>query len=780
MKDPAGFVRIEMLGKAPIYMTIPQPGVMATPRKLWKPSEVRDFLAEQQGKGMYLGVCVQDFDFTKRGVKRKSRAKKDGKQPEKLAKMSEVFDSSVLSEEEKDDDEEPARTAGGSKFNAANLLRAGVKLDHKAVLQEAAGILDNLRLLKEDPQFEAAKLAELKIQLDNETTLAGMVDVLGGCEEALLQMGRVIEDRALEEMLSLSSTEGPLPLKDWPNNLKNNWFSDVARFGVIHSPLTMSFILRLVVKEKQNNITPRNVVDISTIYAQLAYQVDKTNSSLAKLNTLQLKMDNMSDEGIDAQAKMGLAQTARSLRNMRDQMAEVQDDLLVEQSGDNPDTFTLDNCDQKQEHTTVEYLERERQDTRHLPIDSMPPEEVAKLFSISQLTMENPELVEEKSQLDKVLAIGMGRLLAERRPGTAGKLKSFLKEHHQHKWSHLPVKEALITLLSPHYYQETVISQMIQLAETLQKEKLMRLKKQRANDLAFHDALEEVYKEVAPTETTEAKTKRLDAEHVVEMTVLEHGEPVGHGDLLTFQKFLAATLMRVGSVRAVDRLAYLGIFRMELFHMCMSKDAQDIKSAMPDTKDLVSEGSLGNAAATIGINGWFSNQKKKVVKCGNYERHSQHLREWQTSLFLNLYDNYMMVNKTSMDAVVDSNTAEKFVLDMLLEAGALWYWNPNYDDPQKEFHCSLFRGSRDQVIRLCLGTVFRQSEKENDSVALRALRRVMVPYFLNKSKSQTSKYGRYTLLDLIVFLSSSERSQTRMEHMETVNPSGTRGGGMFR
>ena len=56
----------------------------------------------------------------------------------------------------------------------------------------------------------------------------------------------------------------------------------------------------------------------------------------------------------------------------------------------------------------------------------------------------------------------------------------------------------------------------------------------------------------------------------------------------------------------------------------------------------------------------------------------------------------------------------------------------------------------------------------------------MVPYFRNKSREATSLYARYTLIDLVMELSSSERTRARMNHLVCVNPSGSRGGFMFR
>lgn len=201
---------------------------------------------------------------------------------------------------------------------------------------------------------------------------------------------------------------------------------------------------------------------------------------------------------------------------------------------------------------------------------------------------------------------------------------------------------------------------------------------------------------------------------------------------------------------------------------------------MPDRNKVGDKGSLGHAAATMGINGWFSNDKKKIVKVGNYERHHQHNEAWQTAQLLNLYDNYIKVKPGALAMIKSEETAVQFIQEMLLHFGALWYWDPDFHDPQLDFKCDSFLTSREAVIRLTLDLTFQQCERENDAVGLRALRRVMIPVFLLKSKAQTSKYARYTLMDLVVELSSSERSQVRMEHLVTVNPSGTRGGGMFR
>ena len=621
---------------------------------------------------------------------------------------------------------------------------------------------------------------------------------LGTCEEALQQMGRVVEDRLLEELLSLSRSEGVLPLSDWPNNINKNWFSDVVHFAHAHSPVTLSFILRITKKDIESNVSPADVVNIATIYAQMAHLVDQSNNVLAKMNTIQLKMEGCTDEGINALAKLNLTQTARNLRNLRDDFAEVAEKLLEEETKEFPDQKTLDNCDQKGANTTVEYRETEMEDTTNLNTDGMAPEEVAKLFTPELITMTEKDLESELKEYGRVMAIAVGRKIGINRPNTP-QLEKFLPEHHTHKWSNLPIRPAKITLVPPHYFKETVISETIQMAVELQREFLDLIKKQQPNNLQFAKDLEHIYRAVVEEEEQEDKSNREQAEFRVQLVCKLHGENIMHGDLLTFQKFRQAELMRVSSVRAVDRLEYIGIFRMQLFHLVMSKTCQvllssclrplasllmispqDIKACMPDRNKVGDKGSLGHAAAVMGINGWFSNDKKKVVRCGNFERHQQHNEAWQMAQLLNMFDNFFMLNPDSVAEIKSEETAVLFIQNMLLHYGALWYWDPKFVDPQTDFKCDAFLASRDAVIRLVIDLTFEQCERENDAVVLRALRRVMIPMFLMKSKAQTSKYARYTLMDLVIELSASERSQVRMEHLVTTNPSGTRGGGMFR
>ena len=186
---------------------------------------------------------------------------------------------------------------------------------------------------------------------------------------------------------------------------------------------------------------------------------------------------------------------------------------------------------------------------------------------------------------------------------------------------------------------------------------------------------------------------------------------------------------------------------------------------------------------------WFSaltrvkvtNKAKDIKKNDStFERHDQFLAEVQIGYVLNMFDNHMMENKDKLDAVKSFESAVTFVLDMLDAYDIQLYYDPQKELPEMEVD-DMYVYCRDMVTRYLLSLVYDVCEEEGDAEGLRALRRIMVCYFLAKSpERQDSKYAAFTLIDLIVELSSSERTRKRMDLYCVINPSGSKGGGLFR
>lgn len=245
----------------------------------------------------------------------------------------------------------PSCDPTSSRFDVRNLLTEGVKVNHLKDLKSAARMLDELRSANDDGVEENLDLVEMKLNLSTSKTIEEMVSKLGTSEEALRAMASVVENRVLEELLTLSSGESKIPLSEWPNSLKENFFCEVVKLATRKSPVTLSFLLRLVVKDRAANVEPAHVVSVATVFAHLAQLVDRSNNALQKINSLHLKMENTTDDGIDSLAPLGLTVTARHLRALRDDLAEVSDTLHLEETRFMPEQSTIDNCDTKGHHS---------------------------------------------------------------------------------------------------------------------------------------------------------------------------------------------------------------------------------------------------------------------------------------------------------------------------------------------------------------------------------------------------------------------------------------------
>lgn len=258
MEDPPGFVRVETAEERVHYLTIP--GAGKTPRRLNNRAQAKSYL-EKEGIS---DVAPTDFDFTKRKRRAGPSKPPDEAGGGKQRRLSDIFDedndvaggSGLGVGNDGGADGNPLPQAS-SRFNLQNLVRTGVKLDHKKALEQTAAMLDTFRLRENEPEFEDARLAMLKLDLDSASSLEEMVATIGTSEEGLQAMARRVEDHCFQELISLSAREGPLPLADWPNSTSENWFSEVVKFGLRNSPVSLSMILRMAVKDLDTNVQPR-------------------------------------------------------------------------------------------------------------------------------------------------------------------------------------------------------------------------------------------------------------------------------------------------------------------------------------------------------------------------------------------------------------------------------------------------------------------------------------------------------------------------------------------
>ena len=107
-----------------------------------------------------------------------------------------------------------------------------------------------------------------------------------------------------------------------------------------------------------------------------------------------------------------------------------------------------------------------------------------------------------------------------------------------------------------------------------------------------------------------------------------------------------------------------------------------------------------------------------------------------------------------------------------------FYERDNYD--QKNVFDDALSSCRDIGGRTVLSLIADKVEHEGDGLGIRAVRKVMMPYMLNKKLAQTSKYARALLFNMVYFMGESERTKARIDLLSTCNPSGVAGTGLAR
>ena len=718
------------------------------PIKLNSLQKVHQFLEKEKLLGK---VSLDSFDFKKpvcarRGAQSLGSTAKVKKVPQPPAR-SDVF---AESDDEQDVDEQ--QTAG--KFNLQNMLKSRcTKADHEKALKETGALLESLRFETAAPELEPSQFESLQNDLRKATSVKALVETLGTCDMAVQELAKLTERKCLEELLTLSSVEGPLPLSEWPVNLSTNWYAEVVKFAASHSPVTLSLLLKLVITDPAHGVSPENIFTLASIYAQLAKEVDKKNNALCMIQALSLKMDGLSDKGINSQAKLSLSADARTLRYKRDELAEVQTSLITEECKSFPYQVTLDNCNTQKTDCIVAYSQSETVDTSHLDSEGLNMEDTLRLFQPSIFMLNTSEHRQEFNHLQYVLMLALGRELATLLPDQVGHWQQVLPEHHDHPQSNLPPLKAQITILPPMHYRETEHKDMIAMAMELQMERLRLLLQIYPDNVQLSEDFDRIQLEITGEEAPDEKVEREAAEQRVKHVLLQHGELISHGDLLTFQRVRQAIMMQADEVRALDRLDFIGLFRLQIFHLTMSKVCTDIISAMPNVNKVEEKGSLANVAALLGDLGWFCNKKKQIVRGDNFERHAQTLKAYQLALLQNMFENHIKNAGVDLSAIKTEKQVLETLANMMESFGAYWYWDVDAEDPLADRDCGLFKASRDQVVRLALGLAFRQAQHENDALALRALRRVMIVYFA--ASTSKSKYALYTLHDMVGFCEES-------------------------
>ena len=748
-----GWQRYEVVGQRPYYKT-------PVPRTVIRSAAIlKDFLKKEQEVGRMREIEISSFSFKRRlGIKNKDVVSSSGN-------VMSVTNYTNTLEAEAEGETLPEHR------DVVDLLtrETGKIVDHRKLLSNTSREIDTFR--SKNGSYHASETFEvLKEKLSSASDLRDIVAFLNKDQDATEAVTAMLSDMYLAEICQIDTKKGPLV--EFPSSVNENVYCKIVEQGMLCCPHLITMIINLVVK-KGEPVLPSHVLKIATMFSSLCHLVNHDLDALVKIRSLTMQVDGLNNQGLNILSDCGLTQCARSLSNHRDAFADVGRAVVDNTAINFPFQSLLDNCDINREHLTVEVIEKECIDTSHLPTVAKSKEEALALFSKEQVLLGSDQNQSELEHFRYVVGVAVGRVLVSRR-SNAKVLAKHLPSHHIHRHSDKNLSPALTFILKPYPYQETKNPDMIKLMIRIQRSYLQTVGRCMKEGSDYQQKLELLEDVDADPE------EREEAEKYVMEVAMRYGEWLGGGDLLTVKMVQEAKVLMSGSATAFGRLEFLGPFRLQLLHMKMKKICQDYAVCMKSEINYDDKISLPWLAALTRVK--VSNKGKDIKKNDStFEKHDQFIAAVQTAYLGNMFDNYVSKNPTLLDQVTTTAGAIDFVLNMLSDFNIELYYDPSKPvKAREEGEDDMFDYCKEMVERFVLSLVFDVCEEESDAEGLRALRRIMIPYFLAQKPKQDSKYASFTLIDLVVELSASERSRERMDSYVTVNPSGTPGGGLFR
>ena len=298
------------------------------------------------------------------------------------------------------------------------------------------------------------------------------------------------------------------------------------------------------------------------------------------------------------------------------------------------------------------------------------------MFKKELILMGSEENRAELEHLQYVIALSAFKVIAKGRPAVSSLLK-LIPSHHTHDNSKKKLVPALTFIIKPYPYQETRNPDTIKLLVRIQRQFLRRVALSKENDPVFLGLL----KDLEDPDISEDDRKK--SEKLVMDAVLEYGEWIGHGDLLTVKMVLEAKKAMSNSSTAFGQLAFLGPFRIQLLHMKMRKISQDYGQCMPNLINFDDVVTLPWCAALCRFQ--VSNKGKDIKKNDStFEKHDQFLAAVQASYLMNMFDNYQEFDEGRLRQIKDTDDIVSYVLDMLNYFGVQFYYDPNDENSRSE------------------------------------------------------------------------------------------------
>ena len=200
------------------------------------------------------------------------------------------------------------------------------KLDHKALLEETARKLNELRLkTQHQGALSNSEMEKLKSSLLNCKSEEDIASIVWSAPSVKARLASLNRSRLLEQVLALGFKREN-PLNKFPPDLNKNLYKEIIDFALCHSEDLLVTLLTLTVKN-ESQIDAKDVVKIAYLFATLAESVIADNNVMKKTKSLSLKSCGLTNQGLDSFSVVGASVSSRGYRNDRDFFAGVSEEI---------------------------------------------------------------------------------------------------------------------------------------------------------------------------------------------------------------------------------------------------------------------------------------------------------------------------------------------------------------------------------------------------------------------------------------------------------------------
>ena len=204
----------------------------------------------------------------------------------------------------------------------------------------------------------------------------------------------------------------------------------------------------------------------------------------------------------------------------------------------------------------------------------------------------------------------------------------------------------------------------------------------------------------------------------------------------------------------------------------MAKVIQDITSLMKELVNIEDELTLAWFRCFLGLSS-ISNEPGVIKKTGHYEEHIQFLEVIGTECIIEAFRS-LSTSCAPINSESSLDDVKRFIFEVFSKAGIQLYFNPE-EKPPSEFD-DVMSYSQNLASRTIITLVMTTLEHEGDATGLRAIRKLLIPYMLNRNANiQNSKYAMWLTRDEVNYATSSERTKARIDLLACANPSGVKG-----